>query len=133
MKQKKKSIWFVPVAATLATLFLLKSVFLIGYVPTASMEPTIRQGSYIIGLRVYGELNQGDIIIFHHEGRLLVKRIAAVGGEFVRQGETTLCVPEGEFYVLGDNTEDSKDSRHWGDPFVPKEYIEGRIVFYSCC
>ena len=127
MKQKKRSIWLVPVAMTMITLFLLKSIFLIGYVPTASMEPTIKQGSFIVGLRFYGELERGDIIIFWHDGKLLVKRIAAVGGESVRWGESILCVPEGSFYVLGDNADNSKDSRYWEDPFVPEEQIVGKI------
>lgn len=133
MKQKKKSIWLVPVAVTLVTLFLLKSVFLIGYVPTASMGPTIKQGSFVVGLRFYGKLERGDIIIFRHDGKLLVKRIAAVGGESVRWGEGLLCVPEAAYYVLGDNADNSNDSRHWEDPFVSREYVEGKLIFNFCC
>ena len=68
----------VPVAVALVTLFLLKSVFLIRYVPAASMGTTIKQGSFVVGLRFYGELERGDIIIFCHDGKLRVKRIAAV-------------------------------------------------------
>lgn len=133
MKQKKKSIYLVPVAVTLVALFLLKSVFLIGYVPTASMEPTIKQGSFVVGLRFYGELERRDIIIFCHDGKLLVKRIAAVGGESVRWGEGILCVPEGMFYVLGDNVDNSDDSRYWENPFVSREYVESKLIFNFCC
>lgn len=36
-------------------------------------------------------------------------------------------VPSNEFFVLGDNRNDSRDSRYWC--FVPKENIIGRAVF----
>lgn len=75
----------VPVPCTAATLILLRTLFLIGYVPSASMEPTLKQGSMIIGCRMLGELRTGGIIIFEHEGRLLVKRIAASHGEAVEK------------------------------------------------
>ena len=85
MKRIEKWKWLLPVLITLMTVILLKSVFLFGYVPTASMEPTLSKGSYIIGLRLYTDLEKGDIIIFRHDGKLLVKRIAAVAGEYVVQ------------------------------------------------
>lgn len=42
-----------------------------------------------------------------------------------------LVVPPDSFFVLGDNRDDSEDSRYWG--FVPRESIEGRplFVYYS--
>ena len=133
MRQKKKSICLVPMAVTLITLFLLKSVFLIGYVPTASMEPTIKQGSFVVGLRFYGELERGDIIIFEHDGKLHVKRIAAAGGESVKWREGMLCVPKEAYYVLGDNADNSNDSRYWEDPFVFKKSVVGKVIFNFCC
>lgn len=42
-----------------------------------------------------------------------------------------LIVPEDCYFVLGDNRDDSYDSRYWG--FVPRENIEGRplIIYWS--
>lgn len=128
MKRIKKWKWLLPILITLMTVILLKSVFLFGYVPTASMEPTLPKGSYIVGLRIYTDLEKGDIIIFRHDGMLLVKRIAAVEGEYVERNEEFLLVPEGCYYVLGDNAENSLDSRYWEEPFVKEEEIVAKYL-----
>ncbi len=120
--------WLIPVFFTLAVLVLFKSFLLIGYVPTASMEPTLPEGSIIIGLRTFGKLEKGDIIIFEHEGRLLVKRIAACSGDMVEVHGTETAVPERSYYVLGDNAKNSLDSRFWQDPFVPEEHVAAVLI-----
>ncbi len=45
--------------------------------------------------------------------------------------DSQLIVPEGNYFVLGDNRDDSKDSRYWG--FVPRENIVGRplLIYWS--
>jgi signal peptidase I len=42
-----------------------------------------------------------------------------------------LIVPEGNFFVMGDNRDDSSDSRYWG--FVPRANIIGRplLIYWS--
>lgn len=42
-----------------------------------------------------------------------------------------LVVPVGKYFMLGDNRDNSEDSRYWG--FVPREAIHGRpwFVYYS--
>lgn len=128
MRRIKKWKWLIPVLVALVTVILLKSVFLFGYVPTESMVPTLPKGSYIIGLRLYTSLETGDIIIFRHEGKLLVKRIAAVAGEYVERNGEQLLVPEDCYYVLGDNAENSLDSRYWEEPFVRNEDIVAKLL-----
>lgn len=122
----------VPILLTLLTLFVFRMVLFIGYVPSASMEPTLQAGSFIIGSRFIGNPGKGDIIVFYHDGKLLVKRIAACPGEIVDRSELSymtsvpipawddpeLVIPEGCYFVLGDNSQDSFDSRYWDDPFV---------------
>lgn len=134
---KRVKPWSVPICLTLLCYVLLQHVFLLGYVPSASMEPTLQEGSFIFGLRIFETPTVGDIIVFAKDGTLQVKRIAAVPGDQIELtkleymdslpipnwSDPLLTVPAGHFYVLGDNTQNSYDSRYWENPFIAEEQI----------
>lgn len=125
----RKKRFIIPGLILLVIILAFKYVFFIGYVPSESMEPTLKAGSYIIGSRIYGELKTGDIIIFEHDGKMLVKRIAATEGERITENGFTYIVPKGSYFVMGDNRNNSFDSRYWGEPFISKCDVKAKVIF----
>lgn len=65
---KRVKPWCIPAGLPLLVFILLRYVFLIGYVPTESMEPTLPKGSFLLGLRIFEEPKVGDIIVFEKDG-----------------------------------------------------------------
>lgn len=125
---KKIRPFIAPIVITLVVIVLFHYVFMLGYVPTESMEPTLKTGSLILGLRIFDELKTGDIIIFKHGGSYLVKRIVACEGDTLVHQNAIVTVPENCFYVLGDNAENSHDSRYWDNPFVSYEDVMAKLL-----
>ena len=120
--------FIIPIIVTLIVVLLFHYIFMFGYVPTSSMEPTLEAGSLILGLRCFDDLQNGDIIIFSHDGSYLVKRIAACEGDNLVHQNTIVTVPKNSFYVLGDNADNSHDSRYWDNPFVSYEDVIARLI-----
>jgi signal peptidase I len=49
----------------------------------------------------------------------------------VRERYGPVTVPEGQYFVMGDNRDNSQDSRYWG--FLPAHYVKGRalLIYWS--
>lgn len=97
-----------------------------------------------------------DVVIFKYpdnESQLFIKRIIGLPGEtveiidgkvYIDDAKTPLddsfipepmvgdygpyTVPEGSYFMLGDNRNYSKDSRYWKNPFVERKKILGKAA-----
>lgn len=120
----------------------------------SSMEPTLHNGQLILVNRLaykLGEPERGDVIVFYFPRdpeQEYIKRLIGKPGDTVSiqngqvlvndlplsepyisaspmyQGEWV--IPEGQYFVLGDNRNNSSDSHQWG--MVPAEYVIGKAM-----
>ena len=120
-----------------------------------SMVPAFDDGQRVVVLKLFSDIQRGDIVIFSSQddpGKDLIKRVIALPGERIqiRKGivringkvlkegyledkdyglydaEIDEEVGSGQIYVLGDNRDDSHDSRRFGS--VSGESLKGKVV-----
>lgn len=74
----------------------------------------------------------GDVVEIKKTGEDVYKKLNEpyLMGDVVNYGdERFFIVPEGEYFVMGDNRLHSKDSRTFIDPYVSLENIYGKYVY----
>ncbi len=129
----------VPALAALLVAVLLKT-FAVDFsvVEGVSMSPDFPRGSVVMiwklayGLRSasgylarWAEPEPGQAVSAFHEGKRVLKRVAATGpASLERAGGGSLAVPAGTVFLVGDAADRSNDSRDYGP--VPLDSIEGR-------
>jgi len=74
----------------------------------------------------------GDTIEFH-DGYVFINGLLADESLYLDENVETNCsktftVPEGCVFVLGDNRDESLDSRYFLNPYIPLEDIEGKYI-----
>ena len=78
------------------------------------MNPTLKDGEVVLVDRE-ARIEVGDIV---------VARLPVEQGEVVKR--VALITERGHYFLVGDNLEDSIDSRHYGA--VTREYIKGKVI-----
>lgn len=147
------------VGALLVALLLNSFIIVNAEVTSGSMEGTIMTGDRVIGMRVdywFGSPQRGDIVFFKNpdnEKEIYVKRVIGLPGETVEiiSGVTYINgealeekylaeaprelyfgpyrVPEGCYFMMGDNRNNSLDSRYWNHTYVEEGKILGKAYW----
>lgn len=123
-------------------------------IPSASMLPTILEGDRIINISLPFANGQtydyGDVATFNYNGTVYIKRVIAKGGDTVEiQGDNlyvnktkspynlkgnnvrpgSWVLEEDEYFMMGDNRVNSKDSRYIG-PIKAKDMLGLSILTF---
>lgn len=142
------------VAFTLLIYFLVRHFLFENYkVVGHSMDLTLHDNQYLVVNKLGYRLHvpqRGDIIVFRdprNPDRKLIKRVVGLPGENleIKQGQVFVnqeqldelyvqapghysvppsLIPDGHYYVLGDNRNNSSDSHNWGT--LPGDEIVGK-------
>ncbi len=160
IKEKNKlyeKITLIIVTTILTIILLIIIIFNVGLykINGTSMSPTLKEKEYVLTYQPI-EYKRGDIIAFHHNNAIIIKRIVGLPNDIIdfEQDGTVLInnkilsepyltskalglpdiklpytVPPESYFVLGDNRSDSIDSRDVAIGCVKVGDIVGKVEF----
>ena len=145
------SVLIVTASIVVLLAFLIFPVFRIY---GSSMSPTINEGEIVVSLKG-SKFECGDVIVLSYNNKLLVKRVIAGPGEWFDMdvdgnvyvdgrlidepyltgkafGDCNISlpyqIPDGRYFVMGDNRATSQDSRNTAVGCIAEEQIIGRAL-----
>lgn len=144
-------------AVTLVLVAVYSVFFLTARVPSGSMEQTVMTGDYVIATRMdRTDIKRYDIMVFippDEPDIIYIKRVIGLPGETITvsggrvfageeeldgsflpeemngNGDGVFQVPEGCYFMLGDNRNHSLDARFWQEKYVPEESMLAKAWF----
>lgn len=154
--------WIVSILiAVVLALFIRYFIVELYVVDGPSMQPTLQSGERLIVNKFiyrFGEPARGDVVVFKYPSdpsRDFIKRVIAIPGDTIEikdgrvfvngqllneqyilertRGSYPLStVPEGRIFAMGDNRNNSEDSRFKDVGFVPYELVKGKamVIFW---
>lgn len=154
-KRTLKSTVFALVTAAAAAVLVAALWLPVLEIFGSSMSPTLQEGQYVVAVKDTTP-ETGDIVAFYYGNKVLVKRCIAGPGSWVdiledgtvmvdgkkldepylKEKHFGICdlelpyqVPEGTYFLIGDERETSVDSRHSSIGCISAEQMVGKIVY----
>ena len=155
----KKKFFTIYAAVLILIVICFNSVLMLSFVPTESMAGTINAGDHVICSRYDVEeedIERYDVLVFKpldEPEMFYIKRVMGLSGETIeirngkvyadgveldnsftngpqnRRGDGIYKVPDGCYFFLGDNRNNSNDSRFWKQKYVPAANIKAKAKF----
>lgn len=147
----EKTLTIILICVTILTLLFNAFVAQLAQVNGNSMKPTLNNRELLLVSKLDSEFERGDIIVFNWNGKHLIKRLIALPGETVQIKENAIYIndvkiddyinvqmeeygdlsekitlQQNEYIFLGDNRNDSIDSRSFG--VITKDKIVGKVI-----
>lgn len=157
LKRKRLQIILSTIASCLLVIIVYHTLFLSSRIASTGMEPTFQVSDNLLFSKAaywFSSPERGDIVFInnHHDNFSMVKRVVGIPGDVLQvkqgvlyingdmyendglvngfdMGESELTVLQGEYFVLGDNLDNSLDSRTKEFGCVKESSIVAKYLF----